>query len=384
MSRPGSSPGALRTEARYSLVELASRLSDVISLGRGDPDLDTPRPVLEEALRLVEGPVERPPLRGLERLRSAIAERYHREKGLAIDPAREVLITNGAQEALFLALLAVVDPGDGVMVTDPRYSSYDQAVEAARGRLVLVPTERDQDFVPDQAEVRERADRAKVLVLVNPCNPTGALAPPGRVRAIAEVARRTGLLVVSDEIYEGLVYDGLNVLSVATCDGMRARTITLSGFSKTYAMTGFRVGYLVGPPGFIEAAVRLKGAISGPGPLLPQCTALAALESPQDSVAEFRRIFEGRRRLMMRGLDDLDIPYGHPGGGFFMWADVSRFGVPATEFCHRLLQEGRVLMFPGTSFGSRWEYYVRISLLQPEGRLTEALSRLRRFVEGLT
>ncbi len=382
MSTHARAPVEQKTETRYNLVEMASRMSDVITLGRGDPDLDTPGPIIDGAFQLMDGPIERPPVRGLDRLRQAIAARYERDRRLVVDPGREILVTNGAQEGLFLALLALVNPGDGVLMTDPRYSAYDQAVDAAGGRLVLVPTGRDHDFAPEPAEIQERAGRAKVLVLVNPSNPTGAMVHPEGVRAIADVARRAGLLVVSDEIYEGLVFDGVEVCSVATCEGMRDSTVTLSGFSKTYAMTGFRVGYLIGPPAFIEAAASLKAAISGPGPLLPQCAALAALEGPQESMEAFRQTFDGRRRLMMRGLDELGIPYGYPGGGFFVWADISRFGIPSGEFCHRLLSEARVLVFPGTSFGSAWEYYVRISLLQPEERITEALTRLKQFLDS--
>lgn len=371
-----------KTAARYSLVEMASRMSDVIMLGRGDPDFDTPGPIIEDALRMMDGSLERTSVRGFEQLRFAITDRYERDKGLVVDPEKEILITNGAQEGLFLALLALVNPGDGVLMADPRYSSYDQAVNAAGGRLVLVPTGSNHDFTLEPDEILKRADRGNVLVFVNPSNPTGAMVPPEGVRAIADVARRAGLSVIADEIYEGLVFDGVEACSLATCEGMRNNTVTLSGFSKTYAMTGFRVGFLIGHPSFIEAAASLKAAISGPGPLLPQCAALAALKGTKESVDMFRQTFNRRRHLMMQGLDDLKIPYGHPGGGFFVWADISRFRIPAGEFCRRLLSEAGVLMFPGTSFGTPWEYYVRISLLQPEEKIIEALTRLKNFLES--
>jgi aspartate/methionine/tyrosine aminotransferase len=173
------------------------------------------------------------------------------------------------------------------------------------------------------------------------------------------------------------------VQSVAACDGMRDRTVTLSGFSKTYAMTGFRVGYLAGPPAFIEAAARIKAAVSGPCPLFSQHVALAALEGPQEPVVALHAVFEGRRRVMMQGLSAIGIPYSQPGGGFYIWADISKFGLPAPAFCRRLLIDGRVLMFPGSSFGTKWSGYVRISLLQPESQLTEALARIDRFVKSL-
>ena len=188
-----------------------------------------------------------------------------------------------------------------------------------------------------------------------------------------------GLGELSDEVYEKLTFDE-DVLSVATCDGMRERTVTLSSISKTYAMTGFRVGYIIGPPAFIEAATRLKSDISGPTALFSQYAALSAIDGPQDSVEAFRQIYAGRLGVMSKG----NIPYGKPGGGFFLWADISRFGVDAETFCRRLLTEGRVLMFPGTAFGARWQHFVRISLLQPEERIAQALGRIETFVESLS
>ncbi len=383
MTERDSSAGARATGARYSLMELAETLEDVISLGRGDPDLDTPASIREAALEaLSRGSLAVPPVRGLLRLRMALAERYRRDKGWALDPEREILITNGAQEGLFLSMLALVDPGDPVLVPDPRYSSYDQAVEAAGGEIVEVPTGAGRDFALDPSALERAAAAhpgAKLLVLVNPSNPTAALTRKEQVREIARVARERDLVVISDEIYESLVFDGEDLLSVASCDGMPERTVTLSGFSKTYAMTGFRVGYLIGPSSFIDAAARLKQSISGPSPLFSQLAAEAAVAEPREASLERHRLFDRRRRLMMRGLDEINIPYGHPGGAFYVWADVSGYGLPAAELCRRLLLEARVLLFPGSSFGERWSDYVRISLLQPEPRIEEALARMRSF-----
>jgi aminotransferase len=381
-----TSPGEKATRARYSLMELAETIPDVISLGRGDPDLDTPPKIREAALEaLSRESVSVPPLRGLDSLRRALAERYRRDKGFDLDPDREILVTNGAQEGLFLSMLALVDPGEPVLVPDPRYTSYDQAIEAAGGEIAEVSTGAGRDFSLDPSELEKAAachPRAKLLVLVNPSNPTSALTPKERVREVARVARERDLVVISDEIYESLVFDGEELLSVAACEDMRERTVTLSGFSKTYAMTGFRVGYLIGPPSFIDAAARLKDVVSGPSPLFSQLAAEAALSEPREDALERLRLFDGRRRRMMRGLDELGIPYGHPGGGFYVWADISRFDRPAAELCERLLVEARVLLFPGSSFGERWSDYVRISLLQPEPRIEEAISRMRSFLAG--
>ena len=236
-------------EKRFSLVELAATLDDVISLGRGDPDLDTPPSIIEEAVARMAAPPEALEVRGLDELRRAIAARYRSEKALDFDPETEILVTNGAQEGLFLSVLALLDPGDTILVPDPRYGSYDQAIATAGGEMTALPTGEGQHFGLRPDAVSE-SEGGKVLLLVNPANPTGALTPPDDVRAIAKIARDRDLIVISDEVYEKLTFDE-EVLSVAACEEMRERTVTLSSMSKTYAMTGFRIGYLIGPEPFI-------------------------------------------------------------------------------------------------------------------------------------
>jgi aminotransferase len=375
--------GESATLLRYSLLELAEQMEDVISLGRGDPDLTTPPEIIEPALAELDRTPAMPGVRGLASLREGIAERYRRDKGILLDPGREILITNGAQEGLFLTILSLLNPGERILVPDPRYSSYDQAIHAAGGERVELPTGAGRNFALSPEDVAARAGDAKLLLVVNPSNPTAALIPPQQVRAIARIALESNLTVISDEIYESLIFDGEEFVSFVQCESMRERTVTLSGFSKTYAMTGFRVGYLLGPPSFIDAAARLKSAVSGPSPLFSQLVARSALDQKPEAIDSMRRVFENRRRVMMRGLDALSIPYGHPGGGFYIWADVSRFGIRAEVFCRRLLIEQRVLIFPGNGFGDRWSHYVRISLLQTEERLKQALERLGRFAEDL-
>lgn len=368
-------------EKRFSLMELAATLDGVISLGRGDPDLDTPPHIIEQTMKRMAEPPDSLEVRGLEELRLAVAKRYRDEKNLDFDPETEILVTNGAQEGLFLSVLALLNPGDEILVPDPRYGSYDQAIATAGGEMVPLPTGDDHHFGLRPQTVAE-TNAGKVLLLVNPSNPTGALTPGDDVREIAKIAVDKDLIVISDEVYEKLTF-GEEVLSVAACEEMRERTVTLSSLSKTYAMTGFRIGYLIGPPPFIEAAERLKANVSGPTALLSQFAGIAALEGPQDVVETYRQIYAGRLRVMREGFDRLGIPYGKPGGGFFLWADVSRFGIGAERFCRELLTNHRVLMFPGTAFGERWSNYVRISLLQPEERIEEAVGRIEAYVRSI-
>lgn len=382
----GTGAGAIKTgeqgtSLRYRMMDLARTRADVISLGRGDPDLHTPPTVIEGALAgfasVADGTDS---VRGLLELREGIARRYLEEKSVEVDPRTEILITNGAQEGLFLAMLALVDPGDRVACPDPRYTSYDQAIGAAGGEIDAIPTGGDHPFELHADDLRRYAADSKLLVFVNPSNPTGACVGSEGVKALAAAAADLDLIVLADEIYEDVVFEGLPFRSFLSVDGARGRTVTLSGFSKSYAMTGFRVGYLVGPPEFIDAVAALKATTSGPCPVFSQVTALAALGIAHDTRADFLAIYASRREALMGGFDALDIPYGPHGGGLFMWADVSRLGMDAETFCYRLLDEAGVLMFPGNSFGPRWKNWVRVSLLAEEEDIGEAMRRMREFV----
>ena len=396
MSAPGAGAtaagaGAIRsgekaTSLRYDLMDLARTRGDVITLGRGDPDLDTPAPILDRALEdfaRLGGEALPDARRGLSSLREGIARRLEAERGVSVDPESEIAITNGGQEGLFLAVMALVDPGDRVVCPDPRYTSYDQAIGAAGGDIVSVPTGGDEPFELSAETLRKHGEGGKLLIFVNPSNPTGACVGPDGVRELAAAAAEMGLLVLSDEIYEDIVFRDEPFLSFLAVPGARERSVLLSGFSKSYAMTGFRVGYLVGPPPFIDAVAAIKATTSGPCPLLSQLTALAALEVEDDPRERFLETYRRRRRVLLEGFDELGIPFAQHGGGLFAWGDVSRFGIGAEAFCYRLLDETGVLMFPGNSFGDRWKNWVRVSLLSPEETVREAIDRIRVFVTGL-
>lgn len=410
-SRQGAGSAALRkgeqgTSLRYRMMALAKTREKVISLGRGDPDIDTSAAIVEGGLARFAGLAMTPPggvrpepgqerrsaagrsatanpVRGLAALREGIASRYAREKGVEVDPHREIVVTNGAQEGLFLAMLALVDAGDRVACQDPRYSSYDQAIGVAGGEIVPVPTGGDLPFLLGGGELREHARGAKVLVFVNPSNPTGACVEGDGVEALAAAARDLDLIVLSDEIYEDVVFNETPFRSFLAVEGARERTVVLSGFSKAYAMTGFRVGYLIGPPAFVDAVEALKSTTSGPCPSFSQCAALAALEADPDPRPAYLARYRARRRALLDGFARMGIPHGPHGGGLFMWADVSRFGMDAEAFCYRLLDEAGVLMFPGNAFGRRWRGWVRVSLLAPEAEILRAMERIEDFVGGL-
>ena len=369
---------------RTRMLDIAAGLDDVIALGRGDPDLPTPAHIVEAGQRaLAGGATHYTHPMGLPALREAIGRHLAEFDGLdyAVD---EIVVTTGAQEAVFAAMLACINPGDEVILPAPGYTSYDQAVELAGGVPVAVPTYEADDFALTAAAVRDRlSPRTRMLCLLNPSNPTGSVTPPAEVEALAALAAEHDLLVVSDEIYARLVYDGAKVLPVARLSGMKERTITINGFSKAYAMTGWRVGYFGAAQPLVEALTEVHHGLTICAPAVSQHAALAALEGPQECVEEMRRTYDERRRVMCRALDAMGLSYGRPQGAFYVYANVSRTGLAASELCLRLLEEARVMIFPGSLFGDHNDDFLRISLLQPVARIEEAVERMGGTVAAL-
>ncbi len=280
---------------------------------------------------------------------------------------------------------------DGVYTADPHQDptatkfddlTYDEAIALAGGSMILVPTRPEDDFALDPDEVAKRiTPRTKVLLLISPNNPTAGVTPPEWVERLAALAAERDLIVIADEIYEKFVYDDARHLSVASLPGMAERTITLNGVSKTYAMTGWRIGYLAAPASFIRAATALKEMVNVQAPTVSQWAAVAALDGPQECVEEMRRTYDARRRMMMAELDRIGIGYGRPRGGLYIWANVAGTGMSATEFSYRLLDEEDVLVLPGAGFGAGWDDWIRMTILQPEPTLREVAARMARVID---
>jgi aminotransferase len=371
------------TKLRYALMELAAQIPDAIALGRGDPDLDTPPHIGAAAQAAIhDGRADIPaPPAGLPELRAAIAQKLRNDNNIPVD-ADGVLITSGGQEALYLLIQALLNPGDEILVPDPRYTSYDEAIEQAGGRQVLVPTSPEDGFdLKPEAVAAAITPRTKALLIVTPSNPTAGIVTEQSLRGIAELAIKHNLIVISDEIYEKFIYPPGKHFSIASLPGMFERTITLNGFSKTYAMTGWRVGYLAAPAEFIRVLTRMKHAVSSRTATVSQYAALAAISGPQDCVAEFHAVYTRRRALMIDGLRKLGFTMGDPLGAFYIYANAASTGMSAFELSYLLLREGHVLIFPGTAFGDKWVDWLRISLLQPEEVLEEALRRMAAVLE---
>lgn len=316
-------------------------------------------------------------------LREAIAAKLRDDNGLDYQ-AENVMVTTGGQQAIALIMLGLLNPGEEALVSSPRFNSYDVAAELAGGRVSSVPTYEEHDFAlrPEEVE-RYITPRTRLMAVITPNNPTGGVIPLETLKGLAELAEKHNLIVISDEIYEKQIYDGNKHVSFGSLPGMLERTITINGFSKGYAMTGFRIGYMAAPNLFIEKLVEAKHSLDICTTSVSQAAALAALQGPQDCLDEFARIYDERRRFMMGVLDELGISYGYPGGAFYIYANVSSTGVDAPEFCLSLLQEEQVMIFPGALFSDHANDHIRISLLAPMDRMREATVRLKRHVERL-
>ena len=369
---------------RTKMLETAAGMQDVIALGRGDPDFHTPPHIVEAAKRaLDQNQHHYTHPAGLPVLREAIAGSLASDFGLRYN-ADEIIVTAGVQESIMLCMLGLVNPGDEVLITSPRFTTYDMAVHMCGGVPVPVPTYEEDDFALMPAAIAARiTPRTKVLVLVTPNNPTGAVTPPHVIREIGDLVIRHNLVLIADEIYAKLIYPGSEHLSAATLPGLRERTITLNGFSKSYAMTGWRVGYMAAPEEFARQLVEPHHTLSINANTPAQYGALAAITGPQDAVEAMREEYAERRAYMMEALSQMGLTYGHPGGAFYIYTNVSSTGLAAPEFCMELLRKTGVMIFPGELFGDDSGKYVRISYLQPLPRIREAVDRMGQFMGGL-
>jgi aminotransferase len=370
---------------REELLSIAAGMNNLTRLGRGDPDLETPAVIVNAAVKaLKNGCTHYTHWAGLLELRTAIAEKLLKDNELEYDPNSEVVVTTGGQEAMNVIFQGLITPGDEVIIADPFYTPYKSVVELAGGRMVYVPTYEKDDFVLQTELIRERiTDKTKVLVVVTPNNPTGSVIQRETLQQIAELAVAEDLLVVSDEIYEKLIYDGLEHVSIATFPGMHERTIVLNGFSKTYSMTGWRIGYIAAPADFIDRIQMIKYNMTISVNHVAQIGAIAALSPEgQTTIQETHSIYAKRRRLLMEALNEMGLTYSYPGGTFYVFVNITPTGKTAFEFCRDLLHDAKIQIFPGTTYGQQGKRFVRISLLAPLKQLRLATERMGEAVSS--
>jgi len=365
---------------------LTQGISSVISLGIGEPDFAPPSRVLEAAKQaLNEGKTHYTPSMGIPELREALAKKTKNEYGLSYNPENEVLVTNGGTEAIFLALLAMINPLDEVLIPDPGFVCYEPDVLMADGIPISVPLFEKDGFKHDTDVVMSRiTDKSRVIIVNSPNNPTGHVLSYEEAASIAKIAVERDLVVISDEVYEKIVYDGVKHYCLATFPGMRERTVVVNSFSKTYAMTGFRIGYVLGPKQIItQMLLALQYAVAcvnGPA----QYAALAALEGSQDSVRDMVKEFDRRRRLIYSGFMGIKgIRCILPKGAFYIFPNIHDFGKSSMEFTEYLLSEGKVVAVPGSAFGQHGEGYMRFSYATSYNRIEEALNRIERAVKKI-
>jgi aminotransferase len=370
------SPSGIR-----KFFDLLASMEGVISLGVGEPDFATPWHIREAAIQSLEkGYTMYTSNLGIPELREELSRHLKNHYNVEYDPATELLITVGVSEALDLAMRAILDPGDEVIIPDPCFVAYDACVILAGGIPVPVPTNEEDSFELSAAAVAARiTSKTRAIFIGYPANPTGAVMPRNKLLEIAELAKRYGLMVVSDEIYAKLVY-GIDHTCVAALPGMKENTILLGGFSKAYAMTGWRIGYAAAPKEVVAAMTKIHQYTMMCAPTMAQVAALEALKSGENSAIEMVEDYNRRRLVIVQGLNDIGLPCFEPKGAFYAFPSVKRTGLSSEDFAEKLLTEEKVAVVPGTAFGRCGEGYIRCCYATSLADIEEALARMKRFV----
>lgn len=365
--------------------DIVSTRKDVISLGIGEPDFVTPWHIRDAAARALDrGQTSYTSNMGLLSLRNSIAAYVARKSGIEYDPENEVLITVGVSEGLDLAIRALIEPGDEVIYHEPSYVSYNPIVQFAYGVPVAIQTKKENGFRLTRDELEAAVTpKSKLLLLNYPNNPTGATLSREEVEAVAAFAIEHDLIVLSDEIYDELTYDR-DHFSIISVPGMRERTIYLHGFSKAWAMTGWRMGFTCAPPELTEAMMKIHQYTMLCAPILSQEAAIEALEQCGSDVERMKQEYMRRRNFMRASFEEMDIPCIEPTGAFYAFADVSQFGISAHQFALDLLEAENVAVVPGTAFGACGEGFIRCSYATSFARIQVAMERIARFTQSLS
>lgn len=355
-----------------------------ISLGVGEPDFDTPWHIRDEGIYSLEkGRTFYTSNSGLKELRTEVSNYIKRTQGVTYDPLKEIFITVGGSEAIDLALRAMIDEGDEVLIPQPSYVSYEPCAILADAVPVIIELKEENDFRLTAQEVLDKVtDKTKILVLPFPNNPTGAIMEKKDLEEIAKVVIEKDLYVISDEIYGELTYSGKHV-SIVSLPGMKERTILINGFSKAYAMTGWRLGYACGPANIMEQMIKIHQFAIMCAPTTSQYAAVEALKNGDDDVAMMREQYNHRRRYLLNEFERIGLPCFEPYGAFYVFPCIKKFGMTSDEFCTRLLKEEKLAVVPGTAFGDCGEGYIRVSYAYSLENLKAAMERLERFISKL-
>lgn len=363
--------------------DVANTMEDVVSLGVGEPDFDTPWHIREEGIySLEQGRTYYTSNAGLLPLRKEISRYLERRFHLSYS-ADQILVTVGGSEAIDIGFRAMLDPGDEVIIPEPCFVSYLPCVKMAGGVPVEISLEEKDEFKLTGDKLKEAiTDKTKMVVLPFPNNPTGAVMTAEELQVVADIVKEHDLFVMSDEIYSELTYKGDHV-SIAGIPGMAERTIVINGFSKSFAMTGWRLGYVAGPAEIVKQMIKIHQYIIMSAPTTSQYAAIEALKSGLDDVESMRQSYNERRRFLVRKLGEMGLPCFEPYGAFYVFPNISRFGMKSEEFATRLLKEQRVAVVPGDAFGKCGEGFLRISYAYSIDDLKEALEKIQKFIDTL-
>ncbi len=364
--------------------DIASEMDDVISLSIGEPDFKTPWEIRKKAIQTLEkGRTWYSANSGMSDLRVAISRYLERRFHLTYQPENEILVTVGGSEAIDMGIRSLIDPGDEVLIPEPCFVCYAPIVTVSGGTPVSIPTKAQNAFRLTAAELKEKiTEKTKLLILPFPNNPTGAVMRKNHLEEIAAVLRETNIMVLSDEIYAELTYNGDHV-SIAQLPDMWERTVVINGFSKSYAMTGWRLGYAAGPAPVIRQMTKLHQFAIMCAPTTSQFAAIEALENCDDDVRQMTEKYDERRRLIVDGLNRMGLTCFEPEGAFYVFPSIQKTGLSSEAFCTRLLQEQHIAVVPGNAFGQSGEGFVRISYAASLENIIIALERIRKFLDQL-
>ena len=365
--------------------DIANTMQDVISLGVGEPDFPTPRVVRTAGIRSLElAKTKYTSNRGLELLRQEIQTYVYKKYDVDYKPESEILITVGGSEAIDATVRAIVNPGDEVIIPQPSYVCYEPITRLAGGVPVIINTKAENEFKLTKEELLSSiTPKTKALILPYPCNPTGAIMEREDLEQIAEVLRGTDIIVISDEIYAELTFGGTRHVSIASLDGMQERTVLINGFSKTFSMTGWRLGYACGPEPILKEITKIHQYAIMCAPTTSQYAAIEALKSCDEAVANMLEEYDARRKIIVQGFNDLGLECREPKGAFYAFPCIKSTGLTSEEFCQRLLYSKKVALVPGDAFGASGEGFVRASYCYSLNHIKEALTRVGEFLEEL-
>ena len=375
---------ALKPSGIRKFFDIVSEMKDAISLGVGEPDFDTPWHIRDEGIYALErGRTFYTSNAGLKELREEISNYIKRTQGVCYNPDNEILVTVGGSEAIDIGLRAIINPGDEVIIPQPSYVSYEPCAVLADAKPVIINLKAENEFrlQPDEL-LNAITDKTKILILPYPNNPTGAIMEREDLEVIAKIIKEKDILVMSDEIYAALTYKDKHV-SIASLDGMKERTILINGFSKAYAMTGWRLGYSCAPKEITAQMTKIHQYAIMCAPTTSQYAAVSALKKGDDDVEEMRQSYNQRRRFLLNAFKEMELECFEPYGAFYVFPCIKEFNMSSEEFATKLLMEEKVAVVPGTAFGACGEGFVRISYAYSLENLKEALSRIERFVHRL-